>query len=63
MYVCNVGIMFVCSSDQGITVIPTVKSFIKLINQIKSNWIKLMTSLYPESSVHEKVGIFYPFSW
>ena len=37
MYVCNVGIMFVCSSDQGRTVIPTVKSFIKLINQIKSN--------------------------
>ena len=38
MYVCNVGIMFVCirSSDQGRTVIPTVKSFIKLINQIKS---------------------------
>ena len=34
MYVCNVGIMFVCSSDQGRTVIPTVKSFIKLINQI-----------------------------
>ena len=33
MYVCNVGIMFVCSSDQGRTVIPTVKSFIKLINQ------------------------------
>ena len=28
-----VGIMFVCSSDQGRTVIPTVKSFIKLINQ------------------------------
>ena len=41
MYVCNVGIMFVCSSDQGRTVIPTVKSFIKLINQInKSNQIK-----------------------
>ena len=36
MYVCNVGIMFVCSSDQGRTVISTVKSFIKFINQIKS---------------------------
>ena len=36
MYVCNVGTMFVCSSDQGRTVIPTVKSFIKLLsNQIK----------------------------
>ena len=33
----GINIMFVCSSDQGRTVIPTVKSFIKLINQIKSN--------------------------
>ena len=41
MYVCNVGIMFVCSSDQGRMVIPTVKSFIKLINQSNQSSINI----------------------
>ena len=64
MYVCNVGIMFVCSSDQGRTVIPTVKSFIKLINQIKSNplmtksWYSRKISLRNEINLPQVKRIF-----